>query len=149
MTNTDGDSKILKTDVLGRVRTPAARRGQLLDEFERSGTSGAKFAELAGLKYQTFASWVQQRRRQRKAAAKSQVTKSSAFTVRWLEAVVARTTNPIDGDDATLPVHLPGGCNDSPPQCSLSFGDIAHRLDMLRECRNSNGDWNGVQPSDL
>jgi hypothetical protein len=28
------------------VRTPAARREQLLDEFERSGVSGAKFAEL-------------------------------------------------------------------------------------------------------
>ena len=111
MTNTTGDSEplLLKTDVLGRVRTPAARREQLLDEFERSGTSGAKFAQLVGVKSQTFASWVQQRRRQRKAAAKSQVTKSSASTVRWLEAVVARTTNPIDGGDATLPVHLPGG----------------------------------------
>ncbi len=46
MTNTDDGSKILKTDALGRVRTPAARREQLLDEFERSGVSGAKFAEL-------------------------------------------------------------------------------------------------------
>jgi hypothetical protein len=39
---------LLKTDVLGRVRTPAARREQLLDEFERSGTSGQRFAELVG-----------------------------------------------------------------------------------------------------
>ena len=30
---------VLKTDVLGRVRTPAARREALLDEFERSGLS--------------------------------------------------------------------------------------------------------------
>ena len=34
MTNTDDASKILKTDALGRVRTPAARREQLLDEFD-------------------------------------------------------------------------------------------------------------------
>ena len=61
MTNTDGGSKILKTDALGRVRTPAARRQQLLDEFEKSGASGAKFAELVGVKYQTFASWMQGR----------------------------------------------------------------------------------------
>jgi hypothetical protein len=28
---------IIKTDVLGRIKTPAARREQFLDEFERSG----------------------------------------------------------------------------------------------------------------
>lgn len=37
------------------------RRCWTLDEFERSGTSGAKFARLAGIKYPTFANWVQQR----------------------------------------------------------------------------------------
>ena len=35
---------LLKTEALGGVKTPAARREQLLDEFERSGTSGQKFA---------------------------------------------------------------------------------------------------------
>ena len=33
-------AQILKTDALGRVRIPAARREELLDEFERSGMSG-------------------------------------------------------------------------------------------------------------
>ena len=56
---------VLKQDVLGRVKTPKARREQLLDEFERSGLPGLKFAELAGIKYQTFATWAQKRRRQR------------------------------------------------------------------------------------
>ena len=57
MTNTtQAIEQVLKTDVLGRVKTPVARREQLLDEFERSGLSGKKFAELLGLKYQTFAS---------------------------------------------------------------------------------------------
>lgn len=31
------DEAVLKTDKLGRMQTPAARREQLLDEFERSG----------------------------------------------------------------------------------------------------------------
>ena len=43
---TAGDS-ILKTDTKDRVRTPRERQESLLDEFERSGLSGAKFAEFA------------------------------------------------------------------------------------------------------
>ena len=35
---------VIKTDVLGRMKTPAGRRETLLDEFERSGLSGKKFA---------------------------------------------------------------------------------------------------------
>ncbi len=53
---------ILKTDVLGRVKTGARQRERVLDEFERSGLSGMKFAAVAGINYQTFASWVQKRR---------------------------------------------------------------------------------------
>ena len=51
MNMTPTDEAILKTDVLGRVRTPRERREHLLDEFERSGLSGQKFAVLAGIKY--------------------------------------------------------------------------------------------------
>jgi hypothetical protein len=80
---------IIKTDVLGRIKTPAARREQLIDEFERSGLSGCKFAELAGLKYQTFATWVQKRRRKNGTYAKVPAKRNqSAESVRWLEAVV-------------------------------------------------------------
>jgi len=43
------DEQVLKTDELGRVRTPAARRENLIQEFERSGLSGAKFAALPAL----------------------------------------------------------------------------------------------------
>ena len=94
---------LLKTDVLGRVKTPAARREQLLDEFERSGTSGQKFAELVGVKYQTFATWVQQRKRRRAATTK----RKTPAKVRWLEAVVGQTAAHRTGP--SLPVHLPGG----------------------------------------
>ena len=54
-----GGEVVLKTDGLGRVKTPVARRESLLDEFERTGLSGAKFAALAGIKYQTFAAWAE------------------------------------------------------------------------------------------
>ena len=57
------DEQVLKTDTLGRVKTPLARREQLLDEFEHSGLSGMKYATLVGIKYPTFASWLYKRRR--------------------------------------------------------------------------------------
>jgi DNA-binding transcriptional regulator YiaG len=66
MNTTPTDEAILKTDVLGRVRTPQEHREKVLDEFERSGLSGQRFAALAGIKYSTFATWAQKRRRQRK-----------------------------------------------------------------------------------
>ncbi len=56
---------VLKTDAAGRIQMPPERREALLDEFERSGLSGAKFAKLAGVKYQTFAAWAARRRKQR------------------------------------------------------------------------------------
>jgi len=48
MTSLIGEVEVLKTDTRGRVRVPAERREALLDEFEKSGMSGAKFARLAG-----------------------------------------------------------------------------------------------------
>ncbi len=105
MTNTTGDSgaQLLKSDALGRVRTPPQRREQLLDEFERSGISGVQFAELTGLKYQTLATWLQQRKRRRAATTR----RKTPAKVRWLEAVVGQTAD--RGAGPSLPVHLPGG----------------------------------------
>jgi hypothetical protein len=37
---------ILKTDALGRVRTPRERREALLEEFEKSGMSGMSGTEF-------------------------------------------------------------------------------------------------------
>ena len=98
---------LLKSDTRGRVRTPAGRRERWLDEFERSGLSGQKFAELTGLKYQTFATWVQQRRRAGRAAVPTKAPKDPGATVRWLEAVVGQTVE--SGTGSSLLVQLPGG----------------------------------------
>lgn len=87
------------------MRTSAARREQLLAEFERSGLSGPKFSELAGIKYQTFATWVQ--RRQRQLGAASKVPVSTTESVKWLEAVMA-SASPAGGG-AALVLALPGG----------------------------------------
>jgi alpha-beta hydrolase superfamily lysophospholipase len=108
-TTTDAEAPLLKTDALGRVRTPAARRERLLDEFERSGLSGVRFAELTGLKYQTLASWMQRRRRRRDASAPVPAAQNPTATVRWLEAVVAQSASPAEDGGSTLPVQLPGG----------------------------------------
>ena len=58
---------ILKTDTKGRVRTPVADRESLLDLFEQGGMSGAAFARAHGLRYPTFAHWLQLRRKRRSA----------------------------------------------------------------------------------
>ena len=102
-----GETVILKTDMLGRVKTPAARRERLLDEFERSGLSGQEFAQLAGIKYQTFATWVQKRRRQQRGS--THVPTKPAATARWLEAVVEQAQNPGGKTTAAVVLQLPGG----------------------------------------
>lgn len=55
----------LKTDCLGRVTVGREQREALLDAFEASSMSGLAFARRHGLVYQTFASWIQKRRRTR------------------------------------------------------------------------------------
>jgi hypothetical protein len=57
--------EILKTDVLGRVTVSRSQREAILDVFEVSGMAGSAFALAHGIKIQTFASWIQKRRRAR------------------------------------------------------------------------------------
>ena len=92
--------QFLKVDVAGRVWTPRARREALLDEFERGGTPAAEFARMVGIKYPTFASWVQQRRRTRAAGGERPPV---VAPVRWMEALVGASAPP------ALSVQLPGG----------------------------------------
>ena len=92
---------ILKCDQRGRVRVPRERQEALLDEFERSGLSGAKFAALSGVKYPSFAGWVQRRRRERGEGAGAS---ARTAPVRWLETLLP---GPASGAPRIL--HLPGG----------------------------------------
>jgi hypothetical protein len=121
MNTTPTDGTMLKTDVLGRVKTPAARREQLLDEFERSGLTGRKFAELTGLKYQTLATWAQKRRRQRAAPGAMKAPERTADPVRWLEAVVEQAQNSAGQNGRGLVLELPGGAR-------VAMGEVKQAL---------------------
>jgi hypothetical protein len=84
----------------------------LLDEFEKSALSGAKFARLAGIKYPTFANWVARRRRQRAAGSQAEsAPRGGVQPLRLFEAVVEGEhcgTSRVAGVEG-LVVELPGG----------------------------------------
>jgi transposase-like protein len=87
------------------VRVSRQRREELLDEFERSGMTGAQFARTIGLKYQTFAFWRQQRQKRKPALTSPSPQKTA--TVEWLETVIDKANTSASG----LPVfvRLPSG----------------------------------------
>ena len=95
---------ILKSDGVGRVRTPVERQVAMVREFERSGLSGARFAALAGVKYQTFASW---RRRHGRGTS----DRPYKPRLKFVEAVVAASPPPRSTADSGLMVRLPGGAS--------------------------------------
>ena len=104
------DGQILKRDSAGRVRTPRERREAILKEFDQSGMSGQKFAKWAGIKYTTFANWLQQRRKRAQAQAPSGAEVTDE--VRWVEALVGNRPRRKAGAKPTavgLIVYGPGG----------------------------------------
>lgn len=99
--------RVLKQDARGRVWTPPERREAILDEFERSGLPAAQFAVHVGVKYQTFATWVQKRRKARgEVHATQEQTPVVARLAGWVEATVENDAEETTGK---LVVHLPGG----------------------------------------
>jgi hypothetical protein len=111
-------TEVLKTDKRGRVRSSAAQRAAALAEFDRSGLSGIKFAAMARINYQTFASWLCKRRRagQEPAPVDAQAgLPASAMhkPVRWVEAVVDSAIK------CPLCIELPGGVR-------MEIGNSAH-----------------------
>ncbi len=129
-------SEILKRDKRGRVWMKPKRREALLDEFERSGLSGAQFARLTGVNYSSFQNWVARRRQKRGRVMEAPGEKRSAAperrAVRLLEAVVenggeaqgARPAPALPGPGgAGLLVELPGGSRmhiDTPVQLQMA-----------------------------
>jgi hypothetical protein len=131
-------AEVLKQDGRGRVRVPVQRREALLDEFEKSGASGAKFARLAGIKYATFAGWVLKRRKLRGSSAKRTPGSParlddavvSAGPVRLFEALVeGGGTGGRDPVNARgLLIELPGGSRilvESPVQLQMAAELVA------------------------
>jgi hypothetical protein len=81
------DLQLLKTDTRFRVRTPAAQRVALLDLYERGTLTAKAFAAAHGIKYPTFAVWVQQRRKSASSTGEP-VGGSDSSPLRWVEAVL-------------------------------------------------------------
>jgi transposase-like protein len=107
---TNIQSPPLKTDVLGRVRITAKHREALLDAYEQSSMSGAKFAAAHGVKYPTFASWIQKRRRDRGQYEPSNESVPAAL----LESLVE--------------LGLPLAAMPSEPRTSMTTGGAALRI---------------------
>jgi len=145
MTSTSSEPKLLKQDTRGRVRVSAERREALLSEFEKSGVSAASFAQLVGVKYATFAGWVQRRRRQRAKETKALPSLShkaeavdNGGPVRLFEAVV-ETESAAKRETlgaAGLVVELPGGSRmriESPVQMQMA-AELMTLLAQNRRC---------------
>jgi len=119
MTSMSGELEIFKADRRGRgrVRVPLERREALMDEFEKSGVSGAEFARLAGIKYATFANWRQKRRKgggpgeESAGAGGAAGSAMSGGPVRIFEAVVEEraAAQRMTGHPVGLLIELPGG----------------------------------------
>ena len=85
--------EILKQDSLGRVRTPLAKRQEVLAAFDGSGMSAARFAAMVATNYSTFCSWVQERNKKQGKA--SFLTGASVKPdVQWIEAEIACGAKP-------------------------------------------------------
>ena len=102
----NAETEIVPTDIRGRVRVSRERRAALLEEFDRSGMSAARFAAYVGVKYPTFASWIQSRKRSatRSATAELEVD-ATATNAKWVEAVV-ENNSPTPGPGLTI--YFPG-----------------------------------------
>jgi transposase-like protein len=99
-----------KRDRAGRVHMPRERREELLAEYERSGLSQAAFARRAGVRYPTFAHWVQERRRAGGATADAATaTPPPRFVELRLPSAQAAPSTPGAAPVSELSVTLPDG----------------------------------------
>jgi hypothetical protein len=114
---TDSDitptSVVLKRDSRGRVRSTLAQRRALLEAFARSGLSGPAFALVAGINYQTFATWRQEQRKPAAAITAAPAVlplDAQARPPRFVE--VTRQETPCSSlTRTTLCVDMPGGAS--------------------------------------
>jgi len=123
------EPEVLKQDTRGRVRISAQRRERLLEEFDRSGASGAKFARLAGIKYSTFAAWMRKRHKKRSSqeSALCPRPQGNGHPIRLLEAVIEGEVGKQTASHGLL-VELPGGSRmviESPVQMQMAAELVA------------------------
>jgi hypothetical protein len=129
--------EILGRDARGRVLVTPERRELLLEQYDRSGMSGVKFAEYIGIKYSTLAYWLQSRRRKGEreklllqAGTDSEPSKSNGA---WIEAVVENGVRPRVQEGA-LRVYFTGGayCQISSAAEAAMAAELLGRLGAKR-----------------
>ena len=91
-----------KRDGRGRRLTTAPRRAELVAAYRESGLTQAAFARREGVRYSTFASWVQGSRRMRRR-------KGATPTVKFAEVRLPLAVPTVARDTASLEVRLPDG----------------------------------------
>jgi hypothetical protein len=105
--------QILSQDAQGRVLVPRERRELMLEEYDRSGMSGVRFAQYVGIKYTTLAYWLKRRRRhqeQKKLLMKAgRDTEPGGTNGTWIEAVVDKNGAPTRASAAALRIDFAGG----------------------------------------
>jgi hypothetical protein len=121
--------QILSQDARGRVLVSRERRESLLEEYDRSGMSGVKFAQYVGIKYSTLAYWLQSRRRHRrreKLLLKAGLdTEAGKSTGGWIEAVVEGSPPRVPA--GALRIYFAGGA-----YCQISrAGEAALAAELL------------------
>lgn len=124
------DDSILRADTLSRVRTPEGKREQILVEFDRSGLSGARFARLHGINYQTLMAWT---RKRRASAAKCGPSSAVADPIGHFAASLGLSEVKI-GTGSALEVQIGGAVRlriESPQQADLA-GRLIRSLQLDR-----------------
>jgi hypothetical protein len=83
-----------------------------LDAFEQAGISGKAFARLHGVNYQTFASWIQSRRKERGLYPVRRVSSTEPMKLMLAEVELPALGSPNDPGTSSPPcveIVLPGG----------------------------------------
>jgi hypothetical protein len=124
--------QILSQDVRGRVLVTRERRESLLEEYDRSGMSGVRFAKYVGIKYTTLAYWLKKRRGHRereKLLMKAEMgTEAGRSSGTWIEAVVDKNGSPARAPAGALRIYFAGGA-----YCQIhSNAEVALAAELLR-----------------
>jgi hypothetical protein len=120
------DEELIKTDSIGRISVSNEYREKLLDTFETSGMSGQQFADHCGVKYTTFATWLQKRRR----ARNEYPAEHAATPENLLRSLAEVELTPAKASNESLSIELPGGARltlDHPEQAPLAAA-LIHNL---------------------
>lgn len=105
-----------KRDALGRRRTPAERRAELLEAYRTSGLTQRSFARREGINYTTFCTWAQVERRSGRlpvalagGKTRRRPVVDAAAKIPFMEVQLSSTTPVVSAAVTGLEVRLPDG----------------------------------------